>query len=114
MESPTKTGTETISIDDAAAALGDSVITLDVPIKRGEKTIETITLRRPNTGSLRGLSLMDLAQMNVTALQKLLPRISDPILSEADVANMDPADITACAVEVASFLLSKHVKAQYL
>jgi hypothetical protein len=37
----------------------------------------------------------------------LLPRISDPLLTEADVASMDPADLTACGVEVVGFLLKK-------
>lgn len=90
-----------------------AVVKLDEPIKRGDKVIETITLIRPNAGSLRGLSLIDVAQMNVTALQKLLPRISNPVLTEADISNMDPADLTKCGVEVASFLLSKQDRMQY-
>ncbi len=90
------------------ATVGETaVVVLDEPIKRGNTTIDVLTLRRPNAGSLRGLSLVDIAQLNVTALQKLLPRISDPVLTEQDVASMDPADLTACGTEVAAFLLSK-------
>lgn len=91
-----------------------ATVTLDVPIRRGNTDIQTISLRRPNAGALRGLSLVDVGQMNVTALQKLLPRISDPVLTEHDVNLMDPADLTACGVEVASFLLSKRDRQQYL
>lgn len=91
-----------------------AVVELDTPIRRGAKDIQSITLRRPNAGSLRGLSLVDVAQMNVTALQKLLPRISDPVLTEQDITLMDPADLVACGVEVASFLLSKRERQQFL
>jgi len=88
-------------------------VDLDEPIARGTNKIETLTLRRPNTGSLRGLSLMDLAQMNVSALQRLLPRITEPVLTEMDVAAMSPADLTAIGVEVAGFLLSKKDRLAY-
>lgn len=97
-----------------AATAGVAVVPLDEPIKRGSTTISTLTLRRPNAGSLRGLNLVDIAQLNVTALQKLLPRISDPMLTEQDVAGMDPADLTACGSEVAVFLLSKRDRQQFL
>jgi len=43
----------------------------------------------------------------------LLPRISDPTLTEMDVAKMDPADLASCGFEVASFLLSKKDRAGY-
>lgn len=88
-------------------------VTLDEPIQRGSGSITQVTLRKPRAGSLRGLNLTDIAQMNVTALQKLLPRISEPTLTEQDVADMSPADLVACGVEVASFLLQKADRAAY-
>lgn len=84
-------------------------VKLDEPIKRGEQVIKEIELRRPRAGALRGLSLMNVANMEVATLIKLLPRISNPALTEHDVQNMDPADLTALGVEVASFLPQKHM-----
>lgn len=86
---------------------GNNSITLDTPIKRGDQTIDSIELRKPNAGELRGLNLTDLLQMDVAALQKVLPRISSPSLTEADVAGMDPADLMQCGSKVAGFLLPK-------
>lgn len=84
-----------------------SEITLDTPIKRGDDEIKTIELRKPNSGELRGANLADLLQMDVTALHKVLPRISTPPLTEHEVANMDPADLLQCGMKVAGFLLPK-------
>lgn len=84
-------------------------VTLDEPIKRGDKLINEVQLRRPKSGALRGLSLMNVANMEVSTLIKLLPRISDPALTEYDINNMDPSDLTALGVEVASFLPQKHM-----
>ena len=86
-------------------ASNDNTITLDTPIKRGEHTIDTITLRKPNSGELRGLNLADLLQMDVILLHRVLPRISSPMLTEADVAAMDPKDLLSCGAKVAGFLL---------
>ncbi|WP_139843056.1 phage tail assembly protein [Janthinobacterium sp. GW456P] len=58
-------------------------------------------------GALRGISLIELANLNVSALQILLPRITEPTLTAHDVANMDPADLLAVGAEVAGFLASK-------
>jgi hypothetical protein len=82
-------------------------VTLDTPIQRGEQTIDTLQLRKPRSGELRGLSLVDLGQLKVDALTRLLPRITIPNLTEAEVANMEPADLLACGAEIGSFLLQK-------
>lgn len=82
-------------------------VTLDCPIKRGDQEVTEIILRKPLSGELRGLNLTDLLQMDVLALQKVLPRISSPLLTEQDVASMDPADLMQCGSKVASFLLPK-------
>lgn len=79
-------------------------ITLDTPIKRGEQTIEKLTLRKPTAGELRGVKLFDLMQMDVTALIAVLPRITEPALTQPDAQNMDPADLMQCGIEVAGFL----------
>lgn len=88
----------------------EEVITLDTPIIRGEQKIEQVTLRKPMSGELRGVTLSDLAQMDVLALRKVLPRISAPSLTDHEVGRMDPADLFQCGLAVASFLLQKSAK----
>lgn len=91
-----------------AAAL--SITSLDAPIARGEQVISVVQLRRPNAGELRGIKLTDLLQMDVGALSTLLPRISSPALTAADVAKLDPADLVSIATEVGGFFLSRAQK----
>ena len=82
-------------------------VTLDTPIKRGDQTITRVQVRKPNAGALRGLSLVEVLQMNVTALQTLLPRVTEPPLLKNEVATIDPADLVALGTEVVSFLVPK-------
>lgn len=48
--------------------------------------------------------------MDVAALTKVLPRITDPALTEADVRDMDPADLVQLGGVVAGFLLPKSAR----
>lgn len=85
-------------------------IPLDKPIVRGESTIEAITLRKPDAGTLRGVVLSDLLRMEAGAVADLLPRITEPPLLAHEVARMDAADLLACAVEISNFLLPRSMK----
>jgi hypothetical protein len=85
-------------------------VTLDSPIIRGETTIETLSIRKPMAGELRGVSLVELMQMDVLALRKVLPRITTPSLTDIEVGRMDPADLVQCGVAVTGFLLTKSAK----
>ena len=85
-------------------------VPLDEPIKRGEQVIASVTVRKPSSGELRGVSLVDLANVNVVALQQVLPRITNPTLTTHDVAQLDPADLMSLGVEVASFLVRKEMR----
>lgn len=87
-------------------------ITLDTPIKRGDNEVAAIDLRKPASGELRGVTLTDLLHMDVTALTKVVPRISDPALTEVEVAKMDPADLVQIGGVVAGFLLPKAALAE--
>lgn len=91
----------------------DKTITLDEPLQRGETAITEITLRKPKAGELRGVSLVELGQMNVVALQQVLPRITTPILTAQDVANLDVADLVEIGAEVALFLVKKADRTAY-
>lgn len=84
-----------------------STVQLDTPIKRGDQDITAIALRKPSSGALRGVQLANLLQMDVNSLITVLPRISDPVLTEQDVRNLDPADLLQIGTEVAGFLLPK-------
>ena len=90
-----------------AKNLNEETIALDTPIIRGETQIDALTLRKPMSGELRGVSLVDLANMDVQALRKVLPRITSPSLTDVEIGRMDPADLLQCGVAVGSFLLKK-------
>ncbi|BEP96256.1 phage tail assembly protein [Acidovorax sp. A79] len=107
MNTPTQTTTAAAPAV-AIAAPGIPVgIALDAPIQRGAQTITHVQVRKPNAGALRGLSLVEVLQMNVTALQTLLPRVTEPPLLKQEVALMDPADLVSLGTEVVGFLVPK-------
>ena len=85
----------------------NKTVTLDQVIQRGDTTITEIQLRKPKAGEMRGLNMADVLQMDVNALTKLLPRITTPILTEAEIGNMDPADLMQLGSEVSTFLVPK-------
>ena len=85
-------------------------LVLQTPIARkGGEPVATLQLMRPRTGDLRGLLLAEVLQMKTDAVAALLPRITLPTLMRHEVDEMDPADLVACAVEVAGFLVPKAV-----
>ena len=81
--------------------------TLETPIIRGDQTITTVILRKPNVQTLRGLSLGALVQMDIDSVIKLLPRISTPTLTNAEIERLEPADILAICGGVSSFFLTR-------
>ena len=98
---------ETTEQPDVQQLADNNTVTLDTPIRRGTTSIESITLRKPNSGELRGVSLVELLQMDVGSLIKVLPRISSPCLTAVEVAGMDPADLLALSSKISGFLLQK-------
>lgn len=82
-------------------------VDLDTPIKRGEETIGVLQIRKPGSGELRGIALVDLGQLKVDALIAVLPRITIPTITPAEAAALDPADLLACGAEIGGFLLQK-------
>ena len=98
---------ETIEQPDVQQLADNNTVTLDTPIRRGTTSIGSITLRKPNSGELRGVSLVELLQMDVGSLIKVLPRISSPSITAVEVAGMDPADLLALSSKISGFLLQK-------
>jgi len=85
-------------------------VTLDQPVKRGDTELTDIQLRRPNSGELRGLSLIETGQLQVDTLIKLLPRITLPRLTPQEVEALLPSDLLALGAEVGNFLLPKRLR----
>lgn len=90
-----------------ASPAAPAVINLESPVIRGEQRIESIQLRKPTAGELRGIALADLMKLDVVALQTVIPRISIPTLTSHDVAQMDLPDLLAVGTEVISFFMTK-------
>ncbi|SDG27214.1 Phage tail assembly chaperone protein, E, or 41 or 14 [Onishia taeanensis] len=85
-------------------------VELDTPITRGKAVVNEIMVRKPKSGALRGVSLTDVLQMDVTALSKVLPRITEPALTDGEIRDMDPADLVQLGGVVAGFLLPKKAR----
>ena len=108
------TSTEAAAVAEAVSQRDPNTVTLDTPIKRGNGFITEVTLRKPNAGELRGVSLAELLQMKVDALQTVLPRITNPILHKQDMATLDPADLVNMGTVVVGFLLTKETKRDFV
>lgn len=103
-----ETKDNTIEVEAKAAVLDDNTVELDTPVKRGNTVIDTVTLRKPTAGELRGLHLAELLNWDVGSLIKLLPRICQ--LNAQEVAQLDPADLVALGGKITGFLLQKQTK----
>jgi hypothetical protein len=98
---------DTATASATVAGNSPNYVPLDEPIRRGEQTIEGVTLRKPRAGELRGVQLAQLMMMDVAALQTVLPRITTPTLTAHDVGNLDPADLMELALKVQGFFMTK-------
>lgn len=89
-----------------------NTITLDTPIKRGETEITVVTLIKPNSGALRGASLRGLLDFQTDDIIKVLPRITEPALTDFEANRIDPADLVQMGGKIAGFLLPRQVLAK--
>jgi len=92
---------------DAVPQPQQKTITLDTPVTRGKEQITSVTLRKPQSGALRGTRLQALMDMDVNAMMVVLPRVTTPALTAQEISEMDPADLLSLSVEVVTFLLPK-------
>lgn len=83
---------------------GGKVVTLASPIIKNGESLTKISLRKPNAGHLRGLSLIKVCEMDFDACMTLLPRISD--LNERDVLNLEPENFAPLMTAVATFFVA--------
>jgi len=103
-EAPPETGSETAA---AAAKQKIEEIPLEQPIARGKTTIDTLLLRKPQAGELRGLQLDMIVQGDVNSIIVLLPRITAPPITPNEAEAMDAADLLACGAAIKGFFMTK-------
>ncbi len=87
--------------------MSEKTVTLDTPIKRGDTTITEIVLRKPQSGALRGTRLQAVMEMDVASMMTVIPRISTPALTPQEMADLDPADLSAISIEVVLFFVAE-------
>lgn len=83
----------------------DNSVTLSAPVRVDGKDVTEITIREPKAGEMRGLLMVQIAQMDTTHLMKLLPRITVPSLSEAQLSDLRLSDFFALSTKAVSFLV---------
>ena len=81
-------------------------IILNHSIKYGDDKLEKVSLRKPMSGELRGIKLLDILQMDINAYMPLLPRITTPALNEAHINQLDPSDLIQLMTQVHTFFVS--------
>lgn len=82
-------------------------VKLKTGFKSGKSTITELTIRKPLTGDLRGIKLVDFIDLDVNSLAKVIPRITTPSIEEHEVFDLDLTDLSVIAQAVAGFLSEK-------
>lgn len=104
---PTSADTAATQQPADAPPLQSGEVQLDTPVQRANQVITRVLVRKPKSGELRGVALVALLQMDVVALQTILPRITVPLLTKPEVAALEPSDLLQLGTEVSNFLLPK-------
>ncbi|OHC96424.1 MAG: hypothetical protein A2792_00165 [Sphingomonadales bacterium RIFCSPHIGHO2_01_FULL_65_20] len=74
---------------------------------RGETQITRLTLRKPGAGELRGLSLKDVLMSDIATIIEIVPRISDPILTDHEANTLEPGNLAVIGGVLRGFFLTK-------
>lgn len=82
-------------------------VRLDEPVKLGGADVVEFTVTAPRAGQLRGVKVAEILMMDASAHIRLIPRIAKPILTEADVAALSAADLTAFMSAIVPFFATK-------
>ncbi|WP_026471136.1 phage tail assembly protein [Alkanindiges illinoisensis] len=90
------------------------VINLDTPLMMGNQEITEVEVRKPNALALQGLKIADLIQGDVTSVLTLLPKVTTPTLTRAQVQQLDPCDIAQFGAVFITFLQPKSTRAALL
>lgn len=103
------------NVDDFDAADGNEFayngepIELTNPVIRGEQIITHVKIgeRARQSGSLRGLSLAHLYNLNFNAMCVYLARVTEPRLNEAELSTMRTEDFGALSTAATHFFSPK-------
>ena len=83
-------------------------VTLSEQIVRGESRIETLSIRKPKSGELRGgISLQDIIGTDISALLKIIPRVSEPPLTAEEADNLEPEDLAEIGGIMRGFFMTQ-------
>jgi hypothetical protein len=83
-----------------------ATINLNEPIVRGATKIESFTLRKPIGGELRGCNLQNLVQCDVTEILRVIPRVSNPPLTQFEADGLEADDLAECAGALKGFFMT--------
>ena len=101
---------EQTSAQPAAPGVPNETVELETPLQRGKTLVKEITVRKPMSGGMRGVSLVDIMNLDVAALTKVMPRITTPALTEAELKTMDIVDLVQLGTALNGFLTPKKFK----
>ncbi|MCX8578810.1 phage tail assembly protein [Gilliamella sp. B2717] len=79
-------------------------IKLKSGLKSGKSIISELSIRKPLTGDLRGIKLVDFIELDIDSLAKVLPRITTPSIAEHEVYTLDLIDLSEITRVIAGFL----------
>ncbi len=88
------------------------IVELPTPIKRGDTEITSLTLRKPRGRDLRGTTLSEIIQTKVDSIIIILPRVSEPSLTQHEADEMEPENLLAVAGELVGFFLTAEERAR--
>lgn len=92
--------------DIAAAAAPKNrfeTVPLEHPIVRGETRIESLNIRKPMSGELRGLGMPEILNSDVVAMITLIPRVTEPPLTHDEANNLEPDDFAMIVGTIRGF-----------
>ncbi len=82
-------------------------IELPTPIIIGEKQYETLAVRKPKAGDLRGLQTADILHMNINSFAELIPRISvTPSMNKNLFYDLESENLTVIQAKVVDFFVT--------
>ncbi|WP_068083119.1 phage tail assembly protein [Novosphingobium rosa] len=87
-------------------------INLIHPLQTEAGPVESITLREPDSGAIRGLKLPELANCRIGSMLTLLPRIALAKLKPAEVGTLHPVDLYRLGKVIAGFFLTAEQRAE--
>lgn len=97
--------TETTTTSPAAPVT--VTVALGAPIQRDGGPIESVIVRKPKGGDLRGTKLTELMAADVDAVAKLIPRITSPSIQHHEFFGLDADDLAELIGTVVGFFLNR-------